>query len=47
MSHRPLILVADDSEDIRNLFGVMLKSNYDVRFAVNSDARNYPITKGF
>ena len=37
MSHRPLILVADDSEDIRNLFGIMLKSKYDVRYAVNSD----------
>jgi putative two-component system response regulator len=37
MSQRPLILVADDSEDIRNLFGVMLKRHYDVRFAVNSD----------
>ena len=37
MSHRPLILVADDSEDIRNLFGVMLKSMYDVHYAVNSD----------
>jgi putative two-component system response regulator len=37
MSRRPLILVADDSEDIRNLFGIMLKSKYDVRFAVNSD----------
>ena len=37
MSRRPLILVADDSEDIRNLFGVMLKESYDVKFAVNSD----------
>jgi putative two-component system response regulator len=37
MSRRPLILVADDAEDIRNLFGVMLKSKYDVRFAVDSD----------
>jgi putative two-component system response regulator len=37
MSHRPVILVADDSEDIRNLFGVMLKKNYDVKFAKNSD----------
>jgi len=37
MSRRPLILVADDSEDIRNLFGVMLKKLYDVKFAVNSD----------
>ena len=37
MDRRPLILVADDSEDIRNLFGSMLKSQYDVRFAVNSD----------
>ena len=37
MERRPLILVADDSEDIRNLLGVMLKKNYDVRFASNSD----------
>ena len=37
MSRRPVILVADDSEDIRNLFGVMLKENYDLKFAVNSD----------
>ena len=37
MTRRQLILVADDSEDIRNLFGVMLKKNYDVKFAVNSD----------
>ena len=37
MSRRPIILVADDSEDIRNLFGVMLKNLYDVKFAVNSD----------
>jgi putative two-component system response regulator len=37
MSHRPVILVADDSEDIRNLFGVMLKRHYDVKFAANSD----------
>ena len=37
MSQRPLILVADDSEDIRNLFEVMLKRNYDVKFATNSD----------
>ncbi len=37
MSRRPLILVADDSEDIRRLFGVMLKKDYDVKFAVNSD----------
>ena len=37
MSRRPVILVADDSEDIRNLFGVMLKRHYDVKFAVNSD----------
>ena len=34
---RATILVADDSEDIRNLFGVMLKKNYDVKFAANSD----------
>ena len=37
MSRRPVILVADDSEDIRNLFGILLKKNYDVKFAVNSD----------
>jgi putative two-component system response regulator len=37
MSHRPVILVADDSEDIRNLFGIMLKKNYEVKFATNSD----------
>src|SRR5471032_1946283 len=37
MARRPVILVADDSEDIRNLFGIMLKKNYDVKFAVNSD----------
>ncbi len=37
MSRRPVILVADDSEDIRNLFGIMLKKNYDLKFAVNSD----------
>ena len=37
MDRRPVILVADDSEDIRNLFGVMLKKNYDLKFAVNSD----------
>jgi len=37
MDRRPVILVADDSEDIRNLFGAMLKNNYEVRFATNSD----------
>ena len=37
MRRRPVILVADDSEDIRNLFGIMLKKNYDLKFAVNSD----------
>ena len=37
MDRRPVILVADDSEDIRNLFGIMLQKNYDVRFATNSD----------
>jgi len=37
MSRRPVILVADDSDDIRNLFGVMLKKDYDLKFAVNSD----------
>ena len=37
MAQRPLILVADDSEDIRNLFEVMLKPKYDLKFAANSD----------
>jgi putative two-component system response regulator len=37
MTRRPVILVADDSQDIRNLFGVMLKKDYDVKFAANSD----------
>ena len=37
MSQRPLILVADDSEDTRNLFQAMLKPKYDLKFAVNSD----------
>jgi putative two-component system response regulator len=37
MSRRPVILVADDSEDIRNLFGIMLKKNYELKFATNSD----------
>lgn len=37
MNRRPVILVADDSEDIRNLLGVMLKENYEVKFASNSD----------
>jgi putative two-component system response regulator len=37
MSRRPLILVADDSEDIRNLFGVMLQKNYEVKFAANGE----------
>jgi putative two-component system response regulator len=37
MSRRPLILVADDAEDIRKLFGVMLKKDYDVKYAANSD----------
>ena len=35
--HRATILVADDSEDIRNLFGVMLKKHYDVKYATNSE----------
>ena len=37
MDRRPVILVADDSEDIRNLFGTMLKKRYDIKFASNSD----------
>ena len=37
MDRRPVILVADDSEDIRNLFGAMLAKDYEVKFAVNSD----------
>ncbi len=35
MDRRPLILVADDSEDIRNLFDAMLKPKYDLKFAEN------------
>jgi len=37
MDRRPVILVADDSEDIRNLLGALLKKDYDVKFAANSD----------
>jgi len=37
MSRRPVILVADDAEDIRNMFGVMLKRYYEVKFAATSD----------
>lgn len=37
MDRRALILVADDSEDIRNLFGVLLEKHYDVKFAADSD----------
>ena len=37
MASRPVILVADDSEDIRNLLGVLLKRHYEVKFAKNSD----------
>src|SRR6185369_10174987 len=37
MSRRQVILIADDSEDIRNLLGVMLKKQYDIKYAVNSD----------
>ena len=32
-AQRPLILVVDDSEDIRNFFRVMLKPRYDTRLA--------------
>jgi len=35
MERRPLILVADDDADIRNLFKVMLKPKYDLKFAVD------------
>ncbi len=37
MSQRPLILVADDDEDIRNLFGAMLRQDYEVKFAATGD----------
>jgi len=37
MDRRPIVLVADDSEDIRNLFGAMLQKDYDVRFAADGD----------
>ena len=36
-ARRPLILVADDSEDIRNLFQAMLKPRYEVRLANNGN----------
>jgi putative two-component system response regulator len=35
MSRRPLILVADDSDDIRSLFAAILKEIYDVKLAAN------------
>ncbi len=35
MSRRPVILVADDAEDMRNLFGVMLKKDYELKFAAS------------
>ena len=35
MSQRPVILVADDAEDIRSLFGVWLKKDYEVKFAAS------------
>jgi putative two-component system response regulator len=34
---KPVILVADDAEDIRNLFGVLLKKDYEVKFAETGD----------
>ena len=34
---RPLILVVDDSEDIRNLFAAMLKPKYDLKFAASGN----------
>ncbi|MGA8006129.1 MAG: HD domain-containing phosphohydrolase [Burkholderiales bacterium] len=36
-ARRPLILVADDSEDIRNLFQAMLKPRYELRLANNGN----------
>lgn len=35
MSQRPVILVADDAEDIRSLFGVWLKKDFEVKFAAS------------
>jgi putative two-component system response regulator len=35
MSRRPLVLVADDSDDIRSLFGAMLKEIYAVKLAAS------------
>jgi putative two-component system response regulator len=34
---RPLVLVVDDSDDIRALLGTLLKRRYDVRLAANGD----------
>lgn len=34
---RPLVLVVDDSDDIRALLGTLLKRRYDVRLAGNGD----------
>jgi putative two-component system response regulator len=34
-SRRPLILVADDDEEIRSLFAAMLKANHDLKFAAD------------
>jgi putative two-component system response regulator len=33
MPHRPVILVADDAEDIRNLFGALLGKDYELKYA--------------
>jgi len=35
MNQRPVILVADDAEDIRGLFGVWLKKDYEVKYAAS------------
>jgi cyclic di-GMP phosphodiesterase len=37
-ARRPLVLVVDDSEDIRNLFQSMLKPRYDTRLASDGNA---------
>ena len=35
-ARRPLVLVVDDSEDIRNFVHTMLKPRYDTRLAMNA-----------
>lgn len=36
-ARRPVVLVADDSEDIRELFGSVLRKSFEVKFAANGE----------